>query len=224
MAKKIFIVGTGTDMGKTYISALICKKLKEHGKNISYYKGVLSGATSIENSDAGYVKTVANLDGNLENMISYLYKNPVSPHLASEIENNKVEMEKIKSDFHYNAEKWDYLLIEGSGGIICPIRYDKEKIFLVDLIKEFKTPVLIVADGGLGTINYTVLTINYLKEMNIKIAGIVFNNATNSPMEQDNEKMIFSLTGVKVMGKVKRGDLNINIDINTLASIFKDLD
>lgn len=83
MGKGLFITATGTDVGKTYVTALIVKKLKEAGYHAGYYKAALSGAECIADSDAGYVKKVSGITQEDDTLISYLYKEAVSPHLAS---------------------------------------------------------------------------------------------------------------------------------------------
>ncbi|MFQ7614869.1 MAG: ATP-dependent dethiobiotin synthetase BioD [Roseburia faecis] len=96
MGKGIFVTGTGTDIGKTYVTALIVKKLADAGIRTGYYKAALSGAKSIGDSDAGYVKKIAGITQEDTSLLSYLYQNAVSPHLAAQIEGNPVDPEKIK--------------------------------------------------------------------------------------------------------------------------------
>lgn len=160
MGKGIFVTGTGTDIGKTYVTALIVKKLADAGIRTGYYKAALSGAKSIGDSDAGYVKKIAGITQEDTSLLSYLYQNAVSPHLAAQIEGNPVDPEKIKKDFDKVKSKFDYVTVEGSGGIVCPIRWDKEhKILLEDIVKALNLNTLVIADAGLGTINAVVLTI-----------------------------------------------------------------
>ena len=126
MAKGIFVTGTGTDVGKTYVTALIVKKLADAGIHAGYYKAALSGAESIEESDAGYVKKIAGITQEDSSLLSYLYQNAVSPHLAARIEGNPVDTETVKADFDRVKKEFDYVTVEGSGGIVCPIRWDEE--------------------------------------------------------------------------------------------------
>lgn len=227
MSKGLFITGTDTDIGKTYVTALIVKKLRDHGFNAGYYKAALSGAEEnngiLTAGDADFVCRTAQIPVNPNDCVSYIYKNAYSPHLAAAIEGNPPEMDKIKSDFRKATEKYDYITVEGSGGIICPIRYDKH-IFLEDIIKELDLTALIVADSGLGTINSTVLTIEYMKSRNIEIQGIIFNNYhKNNIMDDDNIKMIEELTGINSVAKVSTDDNELNIDIGTLTSLYKEV-
>lgn len=98
MSKNIFIIGTGTDVGKTYVTGLIIKKLREGGKSAAYYKAAMSGNErnadgSLIPGDALQVKTMSGMEQPLEEMCPYIYETAVSPHLAAKIEGNPVEME-----------------------------------------------------------------------------------------------------------------------------------
>ena len=141
MSKNLFVTGTGTDMGKTYVTGLILKKLWENKKNAAYYKVAMSGNDrrpdgSLIPGDALHVKTVSGIQQPLEEMCPYIYETAVSPHLASKIEGNPVEMEKALQAFDHLQERYDYVTAEGSGGILCPLRFDEQKIQLEDFIKS----------------------------------------------------------------------------------------
>lgn len=226
MSKGIFITATGTDVGKTYVTALIVKKLRDAGYQAGYYKAALSGAVRNDNGlyigDAEYVKSIAGLEDDCSNMVSYVYEAAVSPHLAAKIEGNPVELRKIAEDFQQQLGRYDYVTVEGSGGIICPIRYDEEqKIFLEDIIKALSLDVLLVADAGLGTINATVLTVRYLESRHINVKGILLNRYHGGDMEEDNKKMIEAMTGVPVIALVRDGDVELDMDVAMLAGLFK---
>ena len=124
MAKGLFITGTGTDIGKTYVTGLIVKKMREAGFDTGYYKAAISGAENVAASDAGYVNRVGNIHEDEKLILSYLYKTAVSPHLAARLEGNPVERAKVEKDFAAVTARYPYVTMEGSGGIICPIRYD----------------------------------------------------------------------------------------------------
>lgn len=211
MAKTIFITATGTDIGKTYVSGLIAKYMKDKGVNIGYYKAALSGSNDITDSDAWHVKEKAELTDSYNEMVSYTYKHAYSPHLAAQIEGNPPNIDVIKKAYLDISAKHDYMIVEGSGGIICPIRYDdNKKIFLEDIIKELNIPSLIIADAGLGTINSTVLTIEYMRSKNLKINGVILNRfEMANKMHEDNKKMIEEMTEVKIIGVVIDGILKL---------------
>ena len=201
--KGIFITGTGTDIGKTYVTALLAKYYKEHGIDVAYYKAAISGADTIRESDAGYVKKVAGLDQQDESMVSYLYSEAVSPHLAARINDRPIEMEKVISDYHAVRDSHGFTVVEGSGGIVCPIRYDdKTKILLPDVVKALGLSVIIVADAGLGTIHNVVTTVAYIRSLEIEIEGIILNNYTGDFMQKDNYYMIEELSKIHVLAVV----------------------
>lgn len=223
MAKGLFVTATGTDAGKTYITALLVKKLSEAGMSVGYYKAALSGAETIVDSDAGYVKRISGIDQPEESLLSYLYQNSVSPHLAARLEGNPVDLEKVKSDFDRVAAKYDYVTAEGSGGIVCPIRWDQQKILLEDIIKEVGLDTVIVADAGLGTINAVVLTVSYIRNKGIGIRGIILNHYSGGVMQEDNVRIIEELTGIPVVAVVRDGDEDIEIPIEKLCGMYGEI-
>ena len=227
MAKKIFITGTGTDVGKTYVTALIVKKLKQAGRNPAYYKAAMSGNEKDEQGrlipgDAVAVKKISNIEQDTDSMCPYVYENAVSPHLASRIEGNPVVMEKVINSYEELKPEYEYITVEGSGGILCPICFDEAKIQLEDVIQEMKLPCLIIADAGLGTINSVVLTYEYMKQKGIECKGIIFNHCHPGDVcEEDNRFMCEYMTGLKVLAFVQDGDTELSIDENELMSIYR---
>lgn len=222
MTKCLFITATGTDIGKTYVSALIVKKMKELGFNCGYYKPVLSGAVrkngELIPGDCKQVIDTSGLNCKPMDCLSYCFEEAVSPHLAAERQNIEISKNKILEDFDNKKREFDYLLIEGAGGITCPINL-KNNYLMNNLIKDMNTSIIIVADGGLGTINSVLLTVEYAQKRNIPIAGIILNNYKDNFMYEDNAKVIEDLTGLKILAKVKKND--IDIDINN--TIFKEV-
>lgn len=227
MSKKLFITGTGTDVGKTYVTGLIVKKLKESGQNAAYYKAAMSGNEygadgKLIPGDALHVKNASGITQPLEEMCPYIYEAAVSPHLASRMEGNPVQMEVVKKGFEEVCAKYDYVTIEGSGGILCPICFDEEKIQLEDVIKELGLSSLIIADAGLGTINSVVLTIEYMRSRNLPIKGILFNHFhPGNVMEEDNLRMCEYMTGLKVLACIEDGSKELDMDADLLASLYE---
>ena len=122
MSKNIFITGTGTDIGKTFVTGLIVKKLHESGHSAAYYKAAMSGNKRREDGslipgDALYVKTVSGIGQPLAEMCPYIYENAFSPHLASRLEGNPVQMQVVKEGFEAVGRKYEYVTMEGSGGM-----------------------------------------------------------------------------------------------------------
>ena len=227
MSKNIFVTGTGTEIGKTYVAGLLVKKLHEAGEKSAYYKAAMSGNERDQEGklipgDAKFVKDFGSIDQPLEEMCPYVYEKAYSPHLAAQIEGNPVDLDKVVEKFRGLEKKYDYITLEGSGGILCPLRFDDEEIYLEDFVKKAKLSSIIVADAGLGTINNLVLTAFYMKEKGMKVKGIIFNNfIPGDVLQEDNIKMCEHMSGIKVIACAKKGDKDLDIDIDKLREIYE---
>ena len=225
MGKALFITGTGTDIGKTYVTGLIVKKLHDAGLRAGYYKAALSGAETLADGtllpgDALHVAQIAGLAAE-DASVSYIYRDAVSPHLAAQIENRPMDFDKVEQDFKQAQERTDYLTVEGSGGIICPLRWDDEEhVVLDDLILRLGLSALVVADAGLGTINAAVLTAEHLRMRGIPLKGFIFNNWQGGTMQEDNVKMVEALTGVRVLACVEHGAVELPMAVDALAALY----
>ena len=209
-SKGIFVTATGTDVGKTYISALLVKALRKLGMNCGYYKPALSGAIKQKDGtllpgDADYVVKTAGLDIKPTDCVTYCFEEAVSPHLAAVRSGVQIEIKKIEENFNHLLKKYDTLVVEGAGGITCPFNLKEEKLLLSDVIKALGLDVVLVADAGLGTINSVLLTVEYAKSCKINIKGIIYNNFDpNNFMHIDNVKQIEKLTKITTLAKVKK--------------------
>jgi len=228
--KGYFVTATGTDVGKTFVTALLVKKWRDSGIDAGYYKAALSGA-ELRNGqwiagDADYVKTIASLSDSQDQLVSYIYKEAVSPHLAARKEGNPVELTKVKADFDEACRRHEFIFVEGSGGIICPIRYDnpcttlpgekQKKLFLADIMAELKLPLLIVTTAALGSINACVLTIEYARARGLNIRGIIVNRygiSGNAQMEEDNIFMMKELTGLPILARIAEGAKDLDTSL-----------
>ncbi|MGN1274391.1 MAG: dethiobiotin synthase [Thermoguttaceae bacterium] len=225
MSKSLFVTGTGTEVGKTYITGLLLKKLHESGLRCAYFKAAMSGNDRAPDGtlipgDARHVRQVSGIFQPLEMMCPFVYETAVSPHLAARLEGNPLELETVKAGFDRLTTRYDYIIAEGSGGIVCPLRYDEKKIFLEDVISALKMPCLIVADAGLGTINSVVLTVEYMKARGLTVKGLIFNHFhPGDVMEEDNKIMCEELTGVPVLACVEENAADLNLDAAFLAAL-----
>ena len=227
--KSLFITATGTDIGKTYISALLVKKMREYGLNCGYFKPVLSGAKIDEQGnfvpeDCKFVIEKSGLDCEPMQCLSYCFEAAVSPHLASTRQGVKIELDKIITDYKNYSKNFDYVLLEGAGGITCPLSVEDDKVVLLnDLVAQMKLSVLLVADAGLGTINSVLTSIDYIKSKNIEVVGIILNNYDeNNFMHIDNKKMVERLTGLSVVATISKDCEDIEILKDDLEKMFKE--
>ena len=229
MSKALFITGTGTDTGKTYITGLITKKLAEAGLHPAYYKAAMSGNDrradgSLIPGDALQVKTMSGISQDLDSMCPYVYEHAYSPHLASRLEGHPVQMDVITQGFQHVCETYDYVTVEGSGGILCPICFDEAKIQLEDVVRSLHLSSILIADAGLGTINSVVLTVEYMRSHNLPLKGIIFNHYhPGNIMEDDNVFMCEHMTGLPSLAKVCDGDTSLDMDVNLLCKLYDEV-
>ena len=226
MGKALFVTGTGTDIGKTYVTGLIVKCLRDAGRSAGYYKAALSGAEvaadgTLLPGDALHVARAAGLD-TADVTVSYVYRDAVSPHLAAQIEHRPIDFAKVAEDYRRAKERTDYLTVEGSGGIICPLRWDDdEHVVLDDLAVRLGLAALVVADAGLGTINAAVLTAEHLYARGIPLRGFIFNNWQGGLMQEDNVRMVEEITGAHVLARVPHGAAELPMGADALAALYE---
>ena len=229
MSKALFVTGTGTDTGKTHITGLIVKKLQEAQKNPAYYKAAMSGNDrrpdgTLIPGDALAVQTMSGIDQSLTSMCPYVYEHAYSPHLASRLEGNPVVMDVVTHGFADVTAVYDYVTVEGSGGILCPICFDEARIQLEDVVKELHLSSILIADAGLGTINSVVLTAEYMKTHGLPLKGIIFNHYhPGDVMEDDNIFMCEHMTGLPTLAKVQDDDTELDMNIDALCALYDEV-
>lgn len=226
IAKALFVTGTGTDVGKTYVTALIAKLLRGAGVDAGYYKAAVSGisfdAGGRISSDATFVAETAGIDESHDQMVSRTYRAAVSPHLAARLEGGPVSMELIREGFAQACARHSHVLMEGSGGIVCPLRHDEEAVILLDdVIRDLDLPVLLVADAGLGALNALATTTAYMERAGLHAEGIVLNRfEVGNVMHKDNRSMAEELCGIPVVACVREGAQEIDADPEVFLRMF----
>ena len=200
----IFVTGTDTGAGKTVVTGCLFRYLTEKGFKVVTQKWVQTGAGSIYSSDIKVHYEIAKQDLNQRKqlfplILPNILKTPSSPHLACRLENRKISIKKIKKNLISLSKKFDFVIVEGVGGALVPINKDK---LVIDIVQEFKLPVLIVAGNKLGGINHALLTIEALNSRKIEILGLIFNNLTrqNKIILKDNPKIVKTLTRQEIFG------------------------
>lgn len=175
---KLFISGTDTNIGKTLISSWLCLH-----SQFDYFKPIQTGC--IEDRDS---QTVLHLSGTQIHEESYLFKRPLSPHLAAGYEDKIIELNQIQ------LPKTERLIIEGAGGLMVPINH---KTMMIDFIQSLKIPVILVASSRLGTINHSLLSIEALKNRGIPLLGVILSG----PLNQDNADSISDFSQYEILAQ-----------------------
>ncbi len=209
----LVVVGTGTEVGKTIVSALLLQRYGGEG-GIAYWKPVATGA--VEGRDT---ETVAQLVTAPVAVLpeTYLFSQPLSPHLASRLEGRSLNPRHVLDELdRLRAERPDRpLLVEGIGGVMVPLTDEGD--LLVDLLREIGLPCLVVGLSTLGTYNHTLLTLQALRSRGIEVAGVVLNGPSNP----ENHLAIATFGDVEVVGEL---DLLEPLDSESLAAAARGFD
>ncbi|HEY4741462.1 MAG TPA: dethiobiotin synthase [Candidatus Acidoferrales bacterium] len=185
MAREFFVTGTGTGIGKTVLSALLCAAL-----DAVYWKPIQTG--SVEGTDRATVMQCAEIPRSQTREESYIFEPPVSPHLAARWANARIELGRVRKPVLAAGEN---IVIEGAGGVLVPIN-DSE--FMIDLMRHLGAPVVLAARSSLGTINHTLLSIAALRRAELPLVGVVMIGERNA----DNREAIESYGNTRVIGEI----------------------
>jgi len=205
--KGVWIAGTDTGIGKTHIAANLLAYIRTFIDAIPM-KPVQTGSENNRAPDLDCCLRHAHLeptDNEYSLMCPYLYKKACSPHLAASIENHEIAIDHITACAHTLWKNHDFLIIEGAGGLLVPINTHQT---MLDLMKAIPLPVILVARGGLGTINHTLLSIKALQTAKLPIAGVILNDALpqeDDCIRQDNPSAISLFGNVNIIGNVHFG-------------------
>ena len=202
----IFITGTDTEIGKTVVAGGLAAALKAAGINVGVMKPIASGGIqhkgSIVSEDALFLKHAARVDDALDLINPICLRHPLAPSVAAEIEGVSIDLRQIDEAFAQLRRRHEFIVVEGVGGIAVPIC---EEMLVADMAQRFHLSLLIVARPNLGTINHTVLTVEFARSYNLEICGIVLNASQEEPKglaEETNPKELARLTNLPILGTV----------------------
>jgi len=189
-----FITGTGTNIGKTLISAIITAVLDAH-----YWKPIQSGIAT-EVSDQERVVEYIALPGTRLIPTTYLLQSALSPDQAAALQGIRIDINKLQlPKIHKN------IVVEGAGGVFTPVTDDNS---MMDLMQQIGLPVIVVAHGKLGTINHTLLTLEALMHRKLKVKGVIYSGDLNPA----NQTTIEKWSGVQTLFSVPHFE-NLNAAI-----------
>lgn len=204
MFKGFFITGTDTGVGKTVIAGAIIKVMQSFGIKACAMKPIESGCGKegdiLIPYDSTFLKQAAHMDEPIKQVTPFCFESPLSPLAASEIEGKKISIDEIKKAYYKLYKSYEAIVVEGVGGLMVPIRKD---FYILDLVREFSLPLLIITKPGLGTINHTMLTINAALSAGIEVAGLIINYSRppeNSLAEKTNPQILKEICPVPVIG------------------------
>jgi dethiobiotin synthetase len=212
-ASGIFVTGTGTEIGKTVVAAVMARSLADHGASVAVFKPALTGMDEFPGYDEAAAKDADSIVGLPDHAIlrvaarssqtddeiaPYRFDPPMSPHLAAGLAGVEIDPETVMAAARAAADGVEAIVCEGAGGLLVPLA---PSWTMRSCAVELGYPLVVVASPGLGTINHTMLTVESARSVGLKVAAIVLNPWPEdpTPIEADNRETIAAMTGVELL-------------------------
>ena len=198
----IFVTGTDTGVGKTIVAATLARLLRMNGVSVGVMKPVTSGCREengqLVSDDALLLCQAAGIQVS-EDIAPYRLREALAPADAARLDGVRIDFAEIKASFDRLAATYQYVIVEGAGGLMVPL---SGGLLVADLARELELPLLVVARPGLGTINHTVLTCFGAQQLGLQVAGVIIDGMPEHPglAEQGAPHQIGSLCGASVLG------------------------
>jgi dethiobiotin synthetase len=195
----VLVTGTGTEVGKTVVAAVLARSLATPGRRVAVFKPAVSGLAELDGAPADHelLRTASGSEQSNAEIAPYRYEPALSPHLAAELAGEEIEPARVLAAARVAAAGAEVLVCEGVGGFLVPLTRD----YLVrDFASDMGLPVVIAAPPGLGTINHTLLTVEAVRAAGLEVATVVLTPWPDRPgdLERDNRATIAALGRVEV--------------------------
>jgi dethiobiotin synthetase len=219
----LFITGTDTGVGKTYVGALLARQLRAAGYSVGTYKPVASGCRQengqIVADDALALWQAAGSPGDLQRVCPQRFLAPLAPHLAARAEGRTLDANLLRRGLDYWSERSDVVIVEGAGGLLSPLG---EEEYVADLARDFGFPLLVVARNSLGAINQTLQTLVAAAtfRQGLSVAGVILNAVEQRPDDvslSSNLEEISRRAFAPVLGCVAHGDERLAAGVDWFA-------
>ncbi len=203
--KSIFVTGTGTGVGKTYVSVLIIEEMRKSGLDAVGLKPVCSGVRD----DAERLWEAAGGTVDIDAINPYWYQTPIAPLPAGRLERHVLKLDDMVESVTRVSKEVDFTLVEGVGGWEVPLG---EGFGVPEFVQALKIPVLVVTDNCLGAINHTLLTVKAIQAAGLECSGVIFNHteAERNVAAVTNRAMLEELSPVPILGELLTDGLAID--------------
>lgn len=194
----LFVTGTGTEVGKTVVAAVLAHTAAAKGRRVAVFKPALTGLDEPGEPDHHLLRRAAGSSQGDEDIAPYRYGFAASPHLAAELAGEEIDPDRLLRAAASAASGADVFICEGVGGLLVPLGH---RYLVRDFAGDLGLPVVVVASPRLGTINHTLLTIEVARAAGLRIAAVVLNPWPDRPgqIEESNRETIAALGDVDVL-------------------------
>ncbi len=219
----LFVVGSDTGVGKTFVSAALIRRLVREGRRPGAIKPVATGLTigpdgAIRADDPDILRSALPGDVSLDAVCPLLYQAPLAPPVAARLEGKRLDHAEVLARTRAAIGRWgdtaDCLIVEGVGGWLCPLGEDST---VADLAAELDYPIVIVARRGLGTLNHTLLTVASARSRGLRIAGVILNGSepTSNPLAESTNRAELSrrLGETAVLAEIPHATVGEGVDL-----------
>jgi len=193
----LFVTGTGTEVGKSVVAAVIARTAMAAGRRVAVFKPAVSGLDEGGEADHELLRRASGSSQTEDEIAPYRYGPPVSPHLGAELVGEPIDPERLRAAASAAGAVGDLLVVEGVGGFLVPLN----ATYLVrDLARDLAYPVVVVAPPGLGTINHTLLTVEAVRAAGLEVLAVVLTPWPREPseVESSNATTIEKVADVRV--------------------------
>lgn len=209
----LFVTGTGTDVGKTTVTCAILAAWRERDRRVRlgvckpFSSGCSRDREGMLSEDAQSLARAAGCAAPRSVVSPVCYAAPVAPAAAAEAEDRGPDWSAVSAALTELDRDHDAVVVEAVGGVRVPLDPEYPRFMVAEFARALAYPVLVVADGGLGTLNHTLLTVECLTNLDCRVVGLVLNDPKPSdpgadPSRDTNAVWLERLTGVKVLAHV----------------------
>jgi dethiobiotin synthetase len=183
-----FVTGTDTGVGKTVVACAIVRELRAAGRDVGVMKPAETGVGPDGPLDALALRAAAGVKDPLDDVCPQRFALPAAPCVAAANEGTKVDLVRIRAAFRRLSARHDFLIVEGAGGLLVPLRDDAT---MADLALDLGLPLVIAARAALGTINHTLLTLEAAVARGLDVCGVVISHAGGRLSAADERNLAF---------------------------------
>ncbi len=200
----LFITGTDTGVGKTFVARGLAGALRRRGARVGVMKPIETGCgpgSRRSPADAVALAAAAGSRLDLARICPYQLDAPLAPDVAARWEDTRVDPQSIVAGYREIARGHDITLVEGAGGLLVPI---VDRYTMADLARDLGIPLLVVVDSKLGAINHTLLTLETAISRGIEVRGYVLNHASEGTdlASETNAALLHRSTDVACLGTI----------------------